>query len=123
MQDHYQGITPYLFFDDAEAAINWYRDNFGFEEIDRWTDDNGKVANAEMRVGQTEIWLDGSGKQKRHDTRPVWIGIWVDDVDAVFEKITANGVECDPPVTREFGVRMLNVDDGLGHLWGFVKRV
>ena len=27
------------------------------------------------------------------------------------------------PVTRDFGVRMLTVDDGMGHLWGFMRRV
>ncbi len=76
-----------------------------------------------MRVGNTEIWLDGSGKQQRDDPRPQWIGIWVDDVDQVYERVSEKGVECEPPLTREFGVQMLNVDDGMGYLWGFIKRV
>lgn len=24
---------------------------------------------------------------------------------------------------REFGVRMLNAEDGMGHMWGFIKRI
>ncbi len=122
MQEHFGGIVPYLFFDDAETALEWYTKHFGFEEIGRWHNPEGRVANAEMRVGNTEIWLDGSGRQIRADTRPVWQGIWVDDVDEVYQRIKANGVVCDAPVTREFGVRMLNVDDGMGYLWGFIKR-
>ena len=75
-----------------------------------------------MHVGETEIWLDGGGKRQDNDARPMWIGIWVDDVDAVYHRVLAAGVDCEPPVHREFGVTMLTVDDGMGHLWGFIKR-
>ncbi len=63
MSSDYQGIVPYLFFDDAE-----------------------------MRVGNTELWLDGSGKKTDTDERPHWIGIWVEDVDAIYKKVSAAGV-------------------------------
>ena len=123
MTSTYQGIVPYLFYDDAEAAMAWYRRVFGFEEISRWTNEQGKVHNAEMRVGDTELWLDGSGRKVDTDERPHWVGIWVDDVDAVYRKVTAAGIACEAPVDREFGVRMLTVPDGMGHLWGFIKRI
>lgn len=119
----YHGIVPYLFVDDAEAALDWYSRVLGFVEIGRWTDDEGRIQNAEMKVGDTEVWIDGSGRHKSTDDRPQWIGLWVDDVDAMCEQIRAAGIECDDPVTREFGVRMLNVEDGMGYLWGFIKRV
>ena len=122
MSEQYLGIVPYLFYDDAEAAMAWYSRVFGFEETGRWTDDEGQVQNAEMRVGNTELWLDGSGRRQDDDERPVWVGVWVDDVDAVYERVTAAGVSCEPPVDREFGVRMLNVPDDMGHLWGFIRR-
>jgi PhnB protein len=122
VQSEYQGIVPYLFFDDAETAIDWYSKHFGFEEIGRWMNDSGKVANAEMKVGNTEVWIDGSGKLQKSDERPIWIGIWVEDVDKVYQQLLANGVQCEAPVTREFGVQMLTVDDGMGHLWGFIRR-
>lgn len=53
MNSRYKGIVPYLFYDDAEAAIEWYTRVFDFEEIGRWKDDDGRVQNAEMRVGTT----------------------------------------------------------------------
>jgi len=119
----YKGIVPYLFFDDAEAAIKWYSEIFGFEEIGCWRNDEGNIQNAEMRVGNTEIWIDGSGRLKKEDDRPIWVGVWVDNVDAIYQSVRAKGVECEEPTTREFGVRMLNIDDRMGHLWGFIKRV
>jgi uncharacterized glyoxalase superfamily protein PhnB len=123
MKNEFLGIVPYLFYDDAEAALDWYTRIFGFEEIGRWSNDEGKIQNAEMRVGNTEIWLDGSGRRKDEDERPSWIGVWVDDVDAMYERICQSGIECEAPVDREFGVRMLNVEDGMGHLWGFIKHI
>ena len=117
------GVVPYLFYDDAEAAMDWYARVFGFEEIGRWRGDDGKVHNAEMRIGSTELWLDGSGARKEADARPHWIGVWVDDVDAMFERVKDAGIACEPPVDREFGVRMLSVEDGMGHLWGFIRRI
>ena len=123
MTEEYKGIVPYLFFDDAEKALNWYSEKFGFVEIGRWHNNEGGIQNAEMRVGSTEIWIDGSGRLKKDDDRPIWIGIWVEDVDAIYEKVCSKGVECEAPMTRDFGVRMLNVEDGMGYLWGFIKRV
>ena len=122
MNDQYHGIVPYLFFDDVERAMDWYGRVFGFEEIGRWPDESGRIQNAEMRVGSTELWLDGSGRRTYDDDRPSWIGIWVDDVDAVYRRVQEAGVACEPPVDREFGVRMPNVEDGMGHLWGFIRR-
>ncbi len=123
MQGQYGGVVPYLFFDDAAAAMQWYGRVFGFEEISRWPGADGVVANAEMRIGTTELWLDGSGKRADTDPRPHWLGVWVDDVDAVCARVRAAGVSCDDPVDRDFGVRMLNVADPFGYLWGFIRRL
>ena len=123
MTENYRGIVPYLFVDDAEAAMAWYTRVFGFVERGRWTGDDGRIANAEMVVGETDIWIDGGGRRQHADGRPDWVGIWVDDVDAVYDRVTAAGITCDAPVDREFGVRMLTVDDGMGCLWGFIRRL
>jgi PhnB protein len=122
MADPSRGFVPYLFLDDAAAALQWYARVFGFEEIGRWAGDDGKVHNAEMRAGDAEVWLDGGGRLRTDDPRPQWVGIWVDDVDAMYQRITAAGITCDAPVDREFGVQMLNVPDGMGYLWGFMRR-
>ena len=123
MTTEYKGIVPYLFYDNAEYAMAWYSRVFGFEEIGRWTNDEGEIQNAEMRVGNTALWLDGSGRRKEADERPAWIGVWVDDVDAIHARVREAGIECDVPVDRDFGVRMLNVPDDMGYLWGFICRI
>ena len=118
-------IVPYLFFDDAGSAMDFYARVFGFEELSRWHNDAGKVQNGEMRVGTTELWLDGGGKRADTDQRPQWVGVLMDSaaaVDAMHVRVTAAGFECEPPTDRDFGVRMFNIDDGMGYLWGFLYR-
>ena len=106
--------------------IEWYTRVFGFQEKARWTDDDGTVRNAEMTVGDSELWLDGSGSGywKRRGRRPdQWIGIWVDDVDAMYERVSAAGADADPPHDRPFGVRAFDVIDPEGYRWGFLSRI
>jgi len=123
MSNEFKGVVPYLFYDDAEAAIEWYTRVFGFTELSRWTNDQGLIQNAEMSIGSTELWLDGSGRRQDNDARPTWIGVWVESVNTIYERVKNADVECDPPIDRDFGVRMFNVGDGMGHLWGFIRRI
>ena len=71
------GLLVYLVVEPPSFTVanQTYAYLFGFVEIGRWHNDQGGVSNAEMRVGQTEIWLDGSGKRKDNDERDsqVWI--------------------------------------------------
>jgi uncharacterized glyoxalase superfamily protein PhnB len=118
------GLVPYLFYEDAGAMLDWYARVFGWVERGRWEED-GKVQNAEMQVGDGDLWLDGGGAAQLHHRgadHPVWVGVWVDDLDAMYERVRAAGVETDPPETKPYGVRMLTVADPAGYHWGFMTR-
>jgi uncharacterized glyoxalase superfamily protein PhnB len=119
------GLVPYLFYDDVAEMLDWYSRVFGWEERSRWLD-GGRVENADMRVGETELWLDGGGRQHlEHDgtAHAVWIGVWVDDIDAMHDRVRAAGVDAAPPETKPYGVRMLTVEDPAGYQWGFMTRI
>ena len=116
----------YLFYDDAAAMLDWYARVFGFVETARWCAADGSVHNAEMSVadGVGEIWLDGGGVRKLEaDGRPAlpWTGVFVDDLDAVYERVRGAGIEVPPPDRKEYGVTMLMVTDPSGHQWGFME--
>jgi uncharacterized glyoxalase superfamily protein PhnB len=120
-----RGLVPYLFYEDAGAMLGWYVRVFGWTELERWRGPDGQVRNAELRVGDTELWLDGGGPRYRDagGRAGQWVGVWVDDVDAMYERVTAAGVAADPPEDKPFGVRMLTVADPAGYRWGFVRRL
>ncbi|MBZ5725577.1 MAG: VOC family protein [Acidobacteriia bacterium] len=120
----FEGITPYLHYDDVAAMVDWLIRVFGFIERGRWLDTEGTLRNAELYAGTTEVWLDGeAGYWSQKGRRPEeWIGVWVDDVDAMFERVKAAGVETDPPENKFYGIRVFDVADPEGYTWGFMER-
>jgi uncharacterized glyoxalase superfamily protein PhnB len=117
-------VVPYLFYDDPAEMLDWYARVFGWVETARWEED-GRVQNAEMRVGASDLWLDGGGRRYvEHEGRPFepWIGVWADP-DEMHERVKAAGVEVGPPEDKPYGVRMLTVADPAGYQWGFMRRV
>ncbi len=118
------GITPYLHYRDIVAAIDWLTRVFGFVEKGRWLNSEGRVTNAELVVGSTEVWLDGDPDwwKKRNRGPEEWIGVWVDDVDAMHSRLRAAGLSPEPPQRKFYGVRVLQVVDPEGYTWGFMQR-
>lgn len=110
----FTGITPYLHYDDVATMIDWLNRMFGFMERGRWLDGQGIVRNAEIFAGTMEMWLDGDPEYwKKKGRRPEeWIGVWVNDVDAMFARVKAAGVTAEPP----------QVTDPEGYTWGFMQR-
>jgi len=104
--------------------IEWLTGVFGFTEKGRWVDAQGGVRNAELAVGSTEVWLDGDSTWwKNKGRRPEeWIGVWVNDVDAMFERVTAAGIIVGPPENKFYAVRVLQLKDPQGYTWGFMQR-
>lgn len=120
----FAGITPYLHYGDLPAAVEWLTRIFGFVEKGRWQDEAGTTTNAELLGGTTEVWLDGSPDWwERKGRRPEeWIGVWVGDVDAMYERLIGLGVAVEKPQHKFYGVRLLRVTDPEGYTWGFMQR-
>lgn len=107
---------PSLRFRDADAAIPWLCDAFGFEA-------GGVHRGEDGRVRHAELWLDGAAimlgeGEPREDPSGVYAA--VDDLDALYARSAAAGVELvreleDTPYgSREFAARDLE-----GHVWYF----
>jgi uncharacterized glyoxalase superfamily protein PhnB len=120
----FAGVTPYLHYHDVAAMIEWLARVFGFTEKGRWVDGQGTVRNAELCVGANEVWLDGDPEWwTQRGRRPEeWIGVWVDDVSAMFERVKAAGIVAETPEKKFYAVRVLQVTDPEGYTWGFMQR-
>lgn len=118
------GISPYLHYDDVASMIDWLTNTFGFTERGRWIDLNGVLRNAELYAGDTEIWLDGDPEYwKQKGRRPEeWIGVWVSDVDAMYARVQAAGIQAAAPENKFYAVRTFDVVDPEGYIWGFMQR-
>jgi uncharacterized glyoxalase superfamily protein PhnB len=121
----FEGLVPHLKYEDAGAMLDWLSRVFGFQERSRFVDKDRIVRQAEMRLGTGELWLGGmgAGYWDRVGHGPdQWIGVWVDDVDAMHARVVAAGVDAPAPEDQSYDVRSFNVKDPEGYHWGFLRR-
>jgi PhnB protein len=121
-----QTITPYLLYEDVDAALTFLSKAFGFKEVLRYTGEAGYVNHAEMRIGDGKIYLGDPGDQYRNPKRlgseTVGIYVLVDDVDGHFERAKAAGAEIrEEPTDQEYGERRYTAVDPEGHHWYFAQ--
>jgi uncharacterized glyoxalase superfamily protein PhnB len=120
----FEGITPYLYYEDAEAILEWLARVFGFQEISRYVDGDGRVREAEMLVGDGQLWISGRDPgywdEKGRGPEQL-ILIWVDDVDAHHARVQGEGIDAPLPEDKPYGVRTYNVTDPEGYEWGFMQ--
>jgi PhnB protein len=119
-----QLITPYLFYEDVEAALVFLARAFGFQETLRYSGSAGYVAHAEMCLGEEAIMLGDPGEPYRNPSRTgavtVAIHVSVNDVEAIFERARAAGAQIiEPPTDQPYGGRRFGASDPEGHEWWF----
>jgi uncharacterized glyoxalase superfamily protein PhnB len=116
-------IVPYLSYRDADAALRFLEDAFGFEVVVRWDDDQGAVQHAEVVWAGSTVML-GTGEHPAADVidRSTGHGVYlvVDDVDDHYERSVASGaMVVFPPEDTAWGTRRYRVLDPEGYEWSF----
>lgn len=120
----YPRVIPYLSVDGAEAAIAFYRTVFGATERMRMDAPGGKIGHAEIEIGDSLVMLadtfpDMGGKSpKTIGGTPVTVMVYVEDVDACFQRAIDNGAtEMRKPADQFYGDRAGQFEDPFGHQW------
>ena len=118
-------IAPYLLYEDGAAAIDFLTSAFGFEEAMRM-EEGGVVNHAELRLGDDSVMLGYPGDDykspKKADHRSGLVHVYVDDVDAHFERAKAAGAEIImEPTDQEYGDRRYDAFDPEGQFWSFAS--
>jgi len=120
----YHSLQIYLAVEDAAKAIDFYKEAFGAEETIRMPGPDGKVAHAELQIGDSKLML--SDPFPHSDVRPpaerggptASIFMYVDDVDATFEQAQRAGATVVSELEDMFwGDRFGTVADPFGHVW------
>jgi uncharacterized glyoxalase superfamily protein PhnB len=121
-----QAITPYLLYEDGEAAIEFLTRAFGFREVDRATGSAGGLhAELEVKPGGGRIYLGQPGGGFRN---PAAVGATssvyalVDDVEAHHARARAEGATVIQELSdTPFGARQYGCSDPQGHEWYFAQ--
>jgi PhnB protein len=122
-----QRITPYLFYEDVEAALEFLARAFGFQETLRYNGPEGYIRHAETRLGDGTIMLGDPGEQYRNPRRTgvvsVAVHVTVADVQATFERAEGASAQIiEPPADQPYGGRRFGASDPEGHQWWFSQK-
>jgi PhnB protein len=103
-------VTPRIITGDPVGLVDFLRRVFGAQgEIDG-------DRPAELRFGDSLVMVsDGGGV---HDDAPAFLSVYVDDVDAVFDRAVAAGAKPrEDPADMPWGDRRATLRDGWGNTW------
>ncbi|MFB3815759.1 MAG: VOC family protein [Terriglobales bacterium] len=121
----YHTVTPSITVKNAAAAIDFYKKAFGAEELMRMNSPDGKIAHAEIKIGDSIIFLNDEcdmGFSRAPQTLGGTTGglmLYVSDVDTAFDRAIKAGGQVKMPVADMFwGDRYGNLTDPFGHVWG-----
>lgn len=121
--DGYHSVTPYLIFDDAAAAIEFYKEAFGAKEIFRMPM-GSRIGHAELQLGNSRIMLADENPQrqaysaKHYTGSPIGLMFYVEDADASAKQAVAAGATVVHPVQNQFyGDRSGTFLDPFGYVW------
>jgi PhnB protein len=125
----YNTLSTYLAVDDATRAIEFYKEAFGATERGVMSGPDGKVAHAEIQIGDSVIMLSDPFEQSSLRS-PKKLGgacsaqfMYVEDVDAAFEQaVNAGATPSSPPEDMFWGDRFGRVTDPFGHEWQIATR-
>ena len=122
--DGYHTLTPFLTVRDAVRAIEFYKQAFGAVERGVAKGPDGKVMHAELKIGDSIIMLSDEypefGALSPLSTGGAGMGlhIYVDGVDAAFDRAVKAGAQVEMPVADQFwGDRYGKLKDPFGHKW------
>jgi uncharacterized glyoxalase superfamily protein PhnB len=120
-------IFPALRYRDANAAIDWLKEAFSFEEKAVYRGNDGAVVHAELRLGagivmlgpaREEGWLGGKAADPLASPNSIYAV--VEDPDSHHDRARAAGAEIVlEPADMEYGSREYSARDLEGNLWSF----
>jgi PhnB protein len=126
----FHSVTPYLVVSDGSGAIEFYKNAFGAKELLRHATPDGKILNAQLRIGDSIVMLSDEfpGSDTRSPaslgTSTVTLHIYTKDVNKLWDRATSAGAKIIMPLNNQFwGERYGQLADPFGHRWSLSQQV
>ena len=126
----FRSVTPYLTLNDAGRAIDFYKRAFGAQVTVRMDAPGGKIAHAEIKIGDSIIMLGdempGSGTRSPQSLGGTTGGVmlYVENVDAFYNQAVSAGAQVESPLTDMcWGDRYGRRKDPFGHSWSVATHI
>ena len=130
--DTYRRVTPALIMEGAAAALDFYAEVFGAQVRTRFNGPDDTIAHAEIEIGDAVVIVEDASTMmgttappsRGLDGSPVFMFIYVEDVDAVMDLAAARGATLRrPPQDQFYGDRDGYLIDPFGHGWTVATHV
>ena len=113
-------VLAHVFYQDVAAALAWLTRTFGFTEHYRYGESGGSVSGAQLHLGDAWIMLSGGASPAQIGHRTQSLTVFVDDVDAHFERTKSAGAKIVEDLHETcYGEPQYAVEDLEGHRWLF----
>ncbi|HMK97933.1 MAG TPA: VOC family protein [Acidimicrobiales bacterium] len=122
-----QEVQAVLVYEDIEGSQQYLVKTFGFVPGELHRAPDGTAVHGEVTVGSTAIWMHrvthehGLDSPKNLGYASGQLVVYVDDVDAHHQRVTAAGGHPTTPTNQAYGLRDYSVFDNEGHLWTFAS--
>ena len=122
-------VVPQLPYEDIRAALSFLERAFGFREVatSRMESRDGRILHSYVEVGNSMIGIGSQGAHgavspKTAGSASQYISVYVDDVDAHYQRASAAGAQiASTPHPSGRAHRAYEALDLEGHRWRFVQ--
>lgn len=115
-------ITPYFFVKDADRFVAFLIEAFDGTEVLRSLRPDGRIANAQVRIGTSTIMASEAGG--RYPPLPTACYLYVEDADKTMARALAAGGTQEMEVgDMPYGDRQGGIKDPHGNLWWISQRL
>jgi uncharacterized glyoxalase superfamily protein PhnB len=121
--DGYPSVSAYVMVDGAQRVIDFLKKTFNATELRRFDGPGGLISHVEVRIEDSVVMLsDGGGS---FPAFPVWLHVYVPDVDATYQRaLAAGGVAVQEPRQKQDDPdRRGGVKDPSGNTWWISTQV
>jgi PhnB protein len=117
LPDGYHSVNPYIVVEGVEQLIDFLTGVFGgIEQGEREIRADGSIGHADVRIGDSLVML--SEATAEYPARPCVHFVYLDDVDAVFQKaLRAGATPIIEPSEQPWGDRVGGFHDPFDNRW------
>jgi PhnB protein len=115
-------VTPYFFVRDADRFVSFLVKGFGGTEVLRSLRPDGRIANAQIRIGTSTIMASEAGG--RYPPMPTACYLYVEDADKAMALALAAGGTLEMDASdMPYGDRQGGIKDPHGNIWWISQRL
>lgn len=120
--DRYHTVTPYLVVRNVSGLIDFMKQVFEAEELERFHRPDGSITHAEVRIGDSVVMMgEASGE---FEPVPAMLHVYQEDADAAYRRALAAGAtSMQEPADQFYGDRTAGVKDAFGNQWWLATHV